>query len=272
MEDGMKNVLVLIRDDDGQEARLQAALDATRALSGHLTCVHVTELIPVGGGAFDMSAAAAVMAVAAEVESVNRAKIERRLAREDVPWDLVEVTGPMEAALLRFADLADLVVLNAEKAQRYQSPVSGLAERIAAKSRKPVLAVRNGDKGFDPSAPVLVAWDGSDPAAAALTAAVPLLALSERVTIFQAEDGHLEDDAEPAAEYLSRHGVHTEILRQEAPDVGSVGPLLLSKLESGRYGWAVIGAFSRSRLVEALFGGVTKTLLKESPVPLFIAH
>lgn len=35
----MKNVLLLIHDDDGQEARLQVTLDLTRALDGHLTCV-----------------------------------------------------------------------------------------------------------------------------------------------------------------------------------------------------------------------------------------
>ena len=35
----MKNILLLVHDDHGQEARLQAALDITRAVEGHLTCV-----------------------------------------------------------------------------------------------------------------------------------------------------------------------------------------------------------------------------------------
>lgn len=38
----MKNILLLVHDDDGQEVRLQAALDLVRALDGHLTCVDVT--------------------------------------------------------------------------------------------------------------------------------------------------------------------------------------------------------------------------------------
>ena len=37
----MKNVLVLIHDDAGQEARLQAALDVVRNLDGHLACLEV---------------------------------------------------------------------------------------------------------------------------------------------------------------------------------------------------------------------------------------
>ena len=45
----MKNVLLLIHDDAGQEARLQAALDVTRALEGHLTCLDVAIVPPVMG-------------------------------------------------------------------------------------------------------------------------------------------------------------------------------------------------------------------------------
>ena len=42
----MKNVLLLVHEDAGQEARLQAALDLTRALDGHLQCLDVS-LMPV---------------------------------------------------------------------------------------------------------------------------------------------------------------------------------------------------------------------------------
>ncbi len=34
----------------------------------------------------------------------------------------------------------------------------------------------------------------------------------------------------------------------------------------------VMGAFGHSRLAEALFGGVTRRMLKDSPVPIFIVH
>ena len=40
----MKSVLLLVHQDSGQEARVQAALDLTSALSGHLACLDVTPL------------------------------------------------------------------------------------------------------------------------------------------------------------------------------------------------------------------------------------
>ena len=42
----MKNILLLVHEDNGQEARLQAALDVTRALKGHLNCLDVV-IMPV---------------------------------------------------------------------------------------------------------------------------------------------------------------------------------------------------------------------------------
>jgi hypothetical protein len=42
MEATMRNILLLVHDDDGQQSRLHAALDLTRAVEGHLRCLDVT--------------------------------------------------------------------------------------------------------------------------------------------------------------------------------------------------------------------------------------
>ena len=74
----MKNVLVLIHDDDGQEARLQTALDLTRALDGHLTCVDVADLVIMGDRT--VGGALVVLDTRAE-EAVNRTRILDRQGR-----------------------------------------------------------------------------------------------------------------------------------------------------------------------------------------------
>ncbi len=267
----MKNILLLVHDDDGQEPRLQAALDATRALGGHLTCLHVTEFGLGTADPYGMSGAVMILEAEKENEAKNRLAVEKRLALEDVPWDWLEVTGAFEPAMKEAADLADLVVVNAEVPGLVHPQLTTLAEQLVMKAGKPVLAVGD-DRGFRPAEPALVAWDGSDPAAAALRAAVPLLALSDSVTICEINCGDDEGNAESAAEYLSRHSISAEIVQKRVPDSDFVEPLLLSKLSSGRFGWAVMGAFSKSRLRERLFGGTTMRMLKEAPVPLLLAH
>lgn len=267
----MKNIVLPVHDDGGQEARLQAALDAARALEGHLSCVHVTEYPVLVGDAYGMSGGVILLDLAREQEAEHRAAIEKRLAAEDIPYDWVEITAELAAALEETTALADLIVVNSEFEGLLQTSDRILVEKLVMKSGKPLLVVPD-SKGFRAADPALVAWDGSKPAAVALRAAVPLLRLSSSVTIYQVDAGVGEEPAEAAAQYLSRHGIHVEIVRENAPGSDFIEPLLLDKLESGRFAWAVMGAFSKARLRESLFGGTTKRMLRESPIPLFIAH
>jgi nucleotide-binding universal stress UspA family protein len=267
----MKNVLLLVHDDEGQEARLQGALDATRSLEGHLTCIHVTEFAPIVGDAYGMSGAVMLLDLQRETEEKNRVTIEKRLAIEGVPYDFIEVTSTIEPAMAVAAELADLIVVNEETRMITNPHLRHLVERMVIKSGKPLLAMPN-ENGFQPADPVLVAWDGSDPASAALRAAIPLLQMSDSVTVYEIDDGSDGRSIEEAAEYLSRHGIKADVIRDKVVDSDFVEPLLLEKLESGRFGWAVMGAFSKSRLRETLFGGTTKRMLKESPIPMLIAH
>jgi len=268
----MKNILLLVHEDNGQEARFQAAVDVTRAVGGHLICADVVPFTPVPGDAYGLADGGVLLLQAErEIESANRACLEKRLKIEGLAWDWVELVGNFEAALEDSAALADLIVVNREVPDLQIRDIRRIAEPLVMRSGKPILAAVNED-GFNAAGRALIAWDGSDPCAAAVQAAVPLLKLSEAVTILELDDETVGNPAEAAAAYLSRHGIHAEIVRLDVPTSDFVEPVLLSKLEGGRYDWLVMGAFSKSRVREAFFGGVTKRLLKESPIPLFIAH
>lgn len=263
----MKNVLVLIHDDKGQEARLQAALDATRALNGHLTCLDVSPIVPFVGDMTGVSGGAMLMELERETETANAARIRERLAAEDVPWTLSQVTGYFEVAVEEAATLADLIVVNRACDDLPLPDLRGLAASLVLRSGRPILAVPEETRGFDAAGAALVAWNGSREAATALGAAVPLLMLARSVTIVEIDQGECPVPAEDAAAYLSRHGIHAEIIRW--PD-GRVAEGLLALAQVTDY--LVMGAFGHSRLREALFGGVTRRLLQESPIPLLLAH
>jgi nucleotide-binding universal stress UspA family protein len=268
----MKNILLLVHEDNGQEARFQAAVDVTRALEGHLSCVDVVPFTPIPGDAYGLAdGGITLMQAEREIESVNRTRIEKRLEIEGVTWDWVELIGNFEVALEDSAALADLIVVNRDVPDLTVRDIRRIAGPLVMRSGKPILAAVD-QSGFNAAGRALIAWDGSDPCAAAVQAAVPILGLSESITLLELDDDTIGNPAETAAAYLSRHGIHAEIVRLEVPTGDFVEPVLLSKLESGHYDWLVMGAFSKSRAREAFFGGVTKRLLKESPIPLFIAH
>lgn len=268
----MKNVLLLVHEDEGQEARFQAAVDATRALEGHLTCLDVVEFAPVPGDGYGLAdGGLMLMEAERQIERENRIRLEQRLKIEGLSWEWIDVIGGYESALERWASLADLVVVNREVPDLKQAKVRKLVEPLVVRSGKPILAAVD-DDGFNAAGHALVAWDGSSAASAALHSAVPLLAFAESVTILQIEDGSIDAPAVEAAEYLSRHRIEVEILFQKVPGPEFVEPVLLSKVQSGQFDWLVMGAFSKSRFREAFFGGVTRRMLEESPIPLLVAH
>src|SRR3546814_18556496 len=76
------------------------------------------------------------------------------------------------------------------------------------------------------------------------------------------------ETAEEAAAYLSRHGIHARIERQDASvDGGSDGERLLAYCRSIEPAYCVMGAYGHGRIRESLFGGVTRLMLRDSPVP-----
>ena len=48
--------------------------------------------------------------------------------------------------------------------------------------------------------------------------------------------------------------------------------VILDEIRQQKADYVVMGGFSHLRFTEALFGGVTKTMLSEAPVPVFMAH
>ena len=48
--------------------------------------------------------------------------------------------------------------------------------------------------------------------------------------------------------------------------------MILDQIGQERADYVVMGGFGHLRLQEALFGGVTRTMLGKCPVPIFMAH
>ncbi|RIA46383.1 universal stress protein family protein [Hephaestia caeni] len=264
----MKNILVLIHDDEGQEARLQVALDLTRALEGHLACLDVT-MVPNIAGDYDGTGSAMLIADERKREADNKASLEARLASEDVVWSWSDVTGFAAEAVLDAAALADLIILNRKLDRSSHPDMHALTSRIVSKARKPVVAVPDNGKGFK-FGRALIAWDGQASAAATMRACVPLLALAEEVQIFMARDGAEQTEPREAAEYLSRHNIHASI-RIVDDGLTAADELIADEAANWHADYILMGAYGRGRLMET-FGGVTRRMLATATLPLILGH
>lgn len=267
----MRNILLLAHDDAGEEARLQAALDLARALSGHIRCLNVEEMPYLVGTEYMLADAEAVLLDQVhEQQARNRKKIESRLKGEDVAWDWVDVTGDFVPVLESHAGLADVIVLNTVLLHDDQPDMRNIGSEILTRARKPVLAMPEAARRLDIAGPVLIAWDGSSAICDTLGASTDLLALAEHVTMVQI--GHISGTPiDEGAAYLSRHGIEPR-LEYGAVDQGSIVEALLDLCARRQPAYCVMGAYGHSRLRETLFGGTTRAMLSKSPVPLLLGH
>jgi len=266
----MKNILLLVHDDEGQNARLQTALDLVRALDGHLTCVDVTPPPLLVEAYYDGVDDTVIMKDESRQEATNKAALTARLAREDVRWSWIDATGNIARCVIEAATLADLIVLNRSLGSRLRPDMESIANKILMEARKPVVAVPPKAKGFKAPGRALIAWDGQASAAATMRACVPLLKLASEVRLFLARVPEEPLNHEEAAEYLSRHGIHASVQVYQGA-LRSVPGLIADEARMWHADYIVMGAYSRGRLRET-FGGVTKTMLAKSRLPLVLGH
>ncbi|MEJ0028347.1 MAG: universal stress protein [Rhizomicrobium sp.] len=173
-----------------------------------------------------------------------------------------EVPGALAGVFSDAALFADLVVFPhgaAEGAQR------AAFVRLLTQSEKPVLLA--GKVAARPSR-IAVGWDGSLPAARAMTAALPLLEKAGTVELLVVGECTGIAAAE-ALEYLALHGVTASVRTLGAAPV-PVGRTLLAGAEDADL--LVLGAYGHSRLLERLFGGVTAHVLADADRAILLAH
>jgi len=266
----VKNLLLLVHDDKGQEARLQAALDLARALNGHIRCAEVTP-IPVFPGDFDGAMAGMVIAEDRKLEAANRDQLEMRLSHEDVSYDWTDDLGDLASCLAGQTRLADLVVVNCKRDTYFEYDRRSLVSDLVVSARCPVVAVPDEALGLNLTSTAIVAWDGSEPAAAALRACTPLLKLARSVHLISVGEPPEGPSAEEAAVYLSRHGIHATVdILDPGKDVPDAHLLRHAGIASA--GYCVMGAYGHGRLAESVFGGVTRRMIEAAKLPLVLGR
>ncbi len=277
----MRDILVLMHDDAGQQARFQAALDVTRALDGHLTCLDVAlqpEPEPLAadcGNDSGHGSATTMLVEGRHVDADNSAHssghFQARLCREDMLWDWIDAIDDFAPCLRTASDLSDLIVVNRKLHGEWAPDMLGVAGDTVVRSGTPLLAVPGQARRFNAAGKVLVAWNGSAAAAAAMRAATPLLRLARRVEIVEIIDRDVAGSAADAVAYLERHGIHPTI-RRETAGGRAAGDVLAALAEDGGYACVVMGGFGHRQFLDKAFGGVSRRLLSDCNVPIFMAH
>lgn len=270
----MQSLLVYADGSPDNHARLQAALDIARLTNGHIT-LHINTPLrrfmtmdPFGGSYF----LATAFAEAEKDERELIALLSSQLAKDDVPWDCRTSSGIPSEELGTASMLSDLIVMALNHAGTDSSPDAvQLVGDVVLAARCPVLAVPAIAEPLFITGTAMIAWSGTVEAAGALRAAVPLLARAKAVKLVKIVDSPGLFPSTDAARYLSRHGIHAELVERPR-DAQGIAVALEDAAQSLHADWIVMGAYGHSRFRETIFGGVTQRFLDSARYPVLLNH
>ena len=155
-------------------------------------------------------------------------------------------------------------------------PKGWSSERLLMASGVPVLIIPDGWKSETIGNNILFGWNASREARRAMADAMPFLSAAQSVTVLVVDPGKRADEhgEEPGADIalcLARHGAHVDV-EQARSDGSPIGEVILSRAVGRGVDLIVIGAYSYPRWAEIIFGGVTRTLLTQLPVPVLASR
>ncbi|WAT18842.1 universal stress protein [Aurantiacibacter sp. MUD11] len=267
----MRSLLVHASNDGTFESRLQVSLDLARRFDAHLTFLQTiafdvvipTDPFTIGGGELS--------ALTKQRAEEFREQVTARLGKEDVRWDWQVESGYDGATMTRHASLNDLAVMGGGT-EGVNTPLIGL---LAIHCKAPLFVVPQDMQSFDAGGAAVICWNGSTEAARAMRASLPLLTAAAKVHLVAVGS---EDDIDnhelpmtSAITYLGRHGVDCEAVTLPRGD--EPVPETLRKAAMAREAaFMVMGAYGQPRFFETLFGGVTRSILNDLPVPVLMAH
>ena len=283
----IKTILVAATGNEADNATYAAALCVARPFAAHLDALHAR---------LDAVNTAAAMVTDAGSGALTAGLIDRlerdALAREERAHALFErfcasaglaagnpsaqkpsaewhvETGDEPGWMATYGLAADLIV--APRASDGDPLARSTLEAVLVETGRPVLIPSVAPMPADFTR-VAIAWKPTPQAARAVALAMPLLARAREVVVATVDE---EPQPRDAADWLVRnlawHGLTARTERLQ-PGSESAAETLLAHLR-GRADLLVMGGYGHSRFREWVFGGFTRRVLADAPLPVLLAH
>ncbi|MFN7003891.1 MAG: universal stress protein [Roseinatronobacter sp.] len=215
---------------------------------------------------------------AREAADALETKVKHKLKNTDLRWSVdsaVLTLGGVSAYVGLKSRFCDLVVLPRPYGDGRGPQDEIITEAALFDGGAPVLVLPEPGAELPEFARIVLAWNQSEEALAATRAALPLLKLADMVNVVVIDPPtHGVERSDPGGmltQMLVRHGVPVDI-SVIAKTLPRISDMLRRHVQDQAGDLLVIGAYSHSRLRQAILGGTTRNLLEETKVPVLLAR
>jgi nucleotide-binding universal stress UspA family protein len=277
----IKDILVCLEGSPSSDRATDLAIEIAREMSARLMGLTIVDepniragaATGIGGASFKQHRDEVLLEDAHKKTADWLLLFEARCRDAGVPARALELRGSPAPKILEEMQRHDLTLIGRNANFLFETKDEDVETRdnVLHRAGKPVIVVPEEPAKTGPD--VLVSYDGSSAANRAVRALADSgLAKGRKVHV-----ASVQDDGEEAWEMASR-GVDllkTLSIAAKPRSVVSVLPIADAILEARAKlgaGMLVMGAYTRSRLREIVWGSVTRTLLEKCPVPIFLHH
>jgi nucleotide-binding universal stress UspA family protein len=285
----IKNILAVPMNSPMRDSMMASALHVARKTGAHISAVFVK-------GPPELPEQFGILPDSAREELLHQFRTERDrkveeahsnyadfVQREGLPeqetprlsddasisWEIAEGQTPNVVA--RRGGAYDLIVIGRPASDTEHADILTVESALFTTGRPVLISPPEPPKTLGET--VLIGWNRSAQSARAFHVAKALLLdRAKKVRILSVTTGAKNGpSAEQIADNLAWHGIEAEI-REFSPDHSSIGAVLLAEASAIDADLIVMGAYTHSRLRQILLGGVTKHVLANATVPLFMAR
>jgi nucleotide-binding universal stress UspA family protein len=279
----IKSILVALDGSEHAQAAARYAIWLAERLQATVIGMHVVDVVSiVGSGSFihDLSGSLGFEPYLDFSSKMREALHERGrtlldgfLAQCDEHGVRAEVhlgSGLVANEVSEQARTADLVLVGHRGMnERFSTGLlGGTTESLTRKCPKPVLVV---PMEFQPITRQLLAYDGSERAAAAMHHAAELaVALALPLTVLHVgkDESAAERVLDEARRYLASYRLDVECLYRP----GHANEMIVEVMSDGTYDLLIIGAYGHSRIIEMVLGSTTEFVLRNTSTPVFLCR
>lgn len=281
----MKNTTtLLVIEPETNEAFIADQAEHAFAQKTHLSVLIIgqTPILPTYSYGMPMYGSAPIPDAWAQLTTDARTALIERGTQIKAVLDRSGVSADVQSLLCATVDIKDIVAEHARVCDTATVPTGpdGLSDvmRQAAHGilfKSPVGLMLNASPS-KPAPCVFIAWTNSDTAAKAVHMALPYLLEASEVIVacFDADTIDQRKGMDPGtdvAAWLSHHGCNVTV--SQFPTGGQeVADCILHRAQEKGADLVVMGAYGHARMMEAVFGGTTRTMLNQTGLPVLLAH
>mgnify|MGYP002629275320 CR=1 FL=1 len=273
----LHNILVHVADDTHCEQRIVSACELARRNQADITGLYVRPYpvvipaAPIGGAIPVIEGLSQAFEKACKE---GRDRFHAAVSRAGITSDWHEADGDAAeniAIHTRYADLAVVGQWSPDETPEQQP--RDLAALVALSAGRPVLMLPYAGDHTLSFERVMLCWDGSREAVRAAHDMLGMLPHGSSVDIvcIDPEDSEDRDPGADIARHLASHGLKVDAHRMSKGDITIADTLLSASADLGS-DLIVLGAYGHARMREIAFGGTTRAMLANAPLPLLLSH